>query len=239
MDVYKTALRSAARIWGYYLIMALVCLLFLNSVGNTALTLILNALLLAAFLAIALNDGGYNGERASTLAASLEKQRADGRRVAAESVDQVWSVKSGVAALLICLLPFLALCTVNVLVAPMYPEAAAIEAEPAQEPEATPRPAVIPSGSAEAEAVPTNYVNILARFLFMPFVSVYLLVSGSTLNWLFFLFALPMPIAQFVGYMMGPRLREKKLKDIARGKRRKMRALKVNKKPPRPPKAEV
>ena len=64
------------------------------------------------------------------------------------------------------------------------------------------------------------------------------MVSNKTLNALFFLFALPVPLFQSIGYLLGPKLRAKKLHDIALGKKRKMRNLKVNKKP-RTPKAEV
>ena len=49
--------------------------------------------------------------------------------------------------------------------------------------------------------------------------------------------ALPTPI----GYLCGPALRKKKLMDIEKGKKRKMKRLKVNRKPrkPSPPKMEV
>ena len=49
---------------------------------------------------------------------------------------------------------------------------------------------------------------------------------------------LPIPLMLCIGYLMGPSLRIKKLREIALGKKRKMRNLKVNKKP-RKPKAEV
>ena len=41
------------------------------------------------------------------------------------------------------------------------------------------------------------------------------------------------------GYLCGPRLRDKKLKDIARGKRRKMRKMRREREARRAPKAEV
>ena len=88
------------------------------------------------------------------------------------------------------------------------------------------------------EDVVINPVNVVARAVFMPYVSVYTLVSGKVLNALFFLFSLPLPAACAAGYLMGPKMRDKKLHDIAKGKKRKMRNLKVNKKP-RTPKAEV
>ena len=92
----------------------------------------------------------------------------------------------------------------------------------------------------ETALQPINWVNVGARVVFMPYVFSYGLVSNATLNLLFLLYGFPMPVAAFVGYMMGPKLRQKKLKDIALGKKRKMRNLKVNRqRKPRGPKAEV
>ena len=42
-----------------------------------------------------------------------------------------------------------------------------------------------------------------------------------------------------IGYLCGPRLREKKLKDIAKGKRRKLRKMKREREANRGPKAVV
>ena len=87
---------------------------------------------------------------------------------------------------------------------------------------------------------PVNWVNIAARLVYMPYVFSYSMVSQSALNWLFLLYAFPLPAAAFAGYMSGPALRQKKLKDIALGKKRKMRNLKVHReRRPRGPKAEV
>lgn len=226
-------LKMAAHGWSYYMLALLICLMFISgSIGST-IALILNILLLIAIWGMVFNDGAYNGEKACTMAATLEKQEKEGRRIDPRLRAQVYDRKVAAWILIFGMLPLLLIAGANAIAAPFYPE---IE-----------EPVVVEERESfsfdygdetEEEEVQINTFNFVARIAFMPFVSFYTMVSNSTLNILFFLFALPLPLFQCVGYLTGPKLRNKKLHDIALGKKRKMRNLKVNKKP-RQQKAEV
>ena len=232
----KLGLKYATHGWGYYLLALVVGLMFLGGMGTAWYTLVLNAGLVIGIVLMAFNDGAYLGEKACTLAASLEKQVKEGRRVDEKLKNETFKKKTALWILIAGVLPFLLLSTVNVIVAPMYPEVAIEEEEEA---DTTGSFVFDYDGNQEAvEAQSVNVVNVIARLVFMPYVTTYSLVPGKVLNWLFFLYSLPVPVMQAAGYLLGPKLREKKLKDIARGKKRKMRNLKVHKKP-RQQKAEV
>lgn len=235
MDVLKmkTGLKYATRIWLYHILLLILGMMFLAGISNDVLRIGLNVLMLAAMLLMSFNEGAYNGEKACTLAASLEKQLKEGRTLDDKAKEQVFSRRIGAWLMIFGCLPFLLVSTVNAIVAPYYPEVVVQEEE-----EDTVGDFAFDYDAEEEEAAPVNKVNVFARLVFMPYVSIYTMVRGNVLNALFFLFSLPLPAAATVGYLLGPKMREKKLKDIARGKKRKMRNLKVNRKP-RQPKAEV
>lgn len=234
----KLALKYAGRMWGIYVVLMLLSVFFVIGVGSTGWQLALGLLMLGGFGALLFNEGGYNGEKACTLGALLDRQVKEGRKVDAQQYSETWSLKNGVRALIVMLIPFLLLATVNAVVYPLYPEATAVEEEQAEdvgtgflvedmtEPE-------------EVEATPTNWVQVIARLIFSPYAFLYTLVPARTLNVLFFPLGLLLPACDFAGYLCGPRLRAKKLKDIARGKRRKMRKMKREREANRAPKAEV
>lgn len=231
----KLGLKYAAHAWSYHAVALAIGMVFLGGMGNAWYALALNAILILGMMVMALNDGAYNGEKGCTLAASLEKQVKEGRRIDEKLKAQVYDRKVAAWIMIFGAAPLLLLSTINVIVAPLYPEPVAVieEAE-----EAVGSFAFDYDDEKQEETVPINVVNVISRIVFMPFVTVYNMVSSSVLNALFFLFSLPMPLMEAIGYLNGPKMREKKLKDIARGKKRKMRNLKVNKKP-RQQKAEV
>lgn len=233
----KMGLRYVTRVWGYYGLLLLLGVLFLGNISTTGVALALNAALILIGMLMAYNEGAYSGEKACTLAASLEKQMKEGRNIDEKLRSQVYNKKIAAWILIIGSAPFLLISAVNAIVAPFYPE---IMNEPAVEEgaEETTGAFEFDYSEEEAEPVSVNWVNVIARVMFMPFVSVYTLVRGNVLNALFFLFSLPLPAACAYGYLMGPKLRDRKLHDIAKGKKRKMKNLKVNKKP-RQQKAEV
>ena len=232
----EVSFKSASKVWGLYLVAVLVSVLFLSSLNTGVIQLVLGVVLLAAFVLLAYSDGAYNGERGCTLNATIEKQVKEGRSVAEQTARYAFSRKTAIVTFVICLIPFLAVSTINLIAEPFFPETVVEEEEEEHEAfyfdyDADPT---------ERETVRTNWAKIVARVLYMPYVFVYERVSNHTLNWLFMLFAFVMPTSQLVGYLSGPRLRKKKLHDIALGKKRKMRNLKVHKdKGPRRPKAEV
>ena len=229
----NVSLSYAAKTWGIYAVLVFLCLLFMTGASGSVVLTILNIAVLIGFWLVAFNEGAYNGEKACTLEVSLEKQLKEGRVVDEKLRRQTFSRRTGAIMLVICLIPFLFISILNLAVAPLYPETEVVETEREK-------------WTYDAEAIeqaqrePTNWVKIIARLVFMPYVFTYGLVPESTLNILMLFYGLPMPLAAFIGYMMGPRLRQKKLRDIALGKKRKMRNLKVNRqRKPRGPKAEV
>ena len=231
----KMGLKLSTHIWSYHLLMALIGLIFISGMGGAWYGLLVNAALILGMIVMALNEGAYHGEKACTLAVSLEKQIKEGRRIDEKLKDQVFNKKIAAWILIIGSLPFLLVSAVNAIVAPFYPE---ITVDEMQVAESTVGSFEFNYEEQETEEAIVNPVNIVARLVFMPYVSIYTLVSGRVLNALFFLFSLLLPGAEAVGYLLGPKMRERKLKDIARGKKRKMRNLKVHKKP-RQPKAEI
>ena len=232
--MFKVGLSYAAKTWGVYLIAMLLSLFFLAGTGVTWVMITLNVLVLLVFALLIFNDGAYNGEKACTLQASMDKHVQEGRRV--DESQRVWTFnpRNGAIAFLICVMPFLILSAVNLAAAPYFPETAE---EETQEREAF----TYDYEAAEAaKAAPVNWVGVAARTVFMPYVCMYSLVSQGTLNILFFLYSLFLPAFGLAGYLCGPAMRKKKLRDIALGKKRKMRNLKVNRtRKPRGPKAEV
>ncbi len=230
----KVSFSYAMKTWGIYLVLVLIAVLFLAGTSGSALMMALNVVLVAGFALLAFNDGAYNGEKACTLEASIEKQLKEGRVVDERTRQYTFSRKTGVVMFAICLAPFLLLSVLNLAVAPLYPANETAEVEEVER-----EPFTYDYEAAEnPDRGSVNVVNVVARVVFMPYVFTYNLVSASVLNLLFLLYSFVIPSAAFVGYMMGPRLRMKKLHDIALGKKRKMRNLKVNK-GPRRPKAEV
>ncbi len=231
----KISFTYALKTWGIHVGMVLLAVLFLMGSSGSVIMTILNILVLAGFLLLAFNEGAYNGEKACTLEVSLEKQLKEGRVVDEKLKSQVFSRKTGVIMLLICLLPFLLVSAVNLAVEPLYPAVEQVEEEVEREAFTYDYEA-----AENAAGQPVNWVNVVARVMFMPYVFSYSLVSPHTLNLLFLLYSFPLPVAAFAGYMTGPRLRQKKLRDIALGKKRKMRNLKVHRdRKPRGPKAVV
>ena len=229
-------LKFAARVWMYYAIALVVCIMFL--LGGGTIQIILNIALFAGIVLLCINEGGYRGEKACTLAASLEKQQKDGRRIDPLQSKQVWNRKVAAQMVVFCVIPLWLIAAINVAVVPVLDQAALTEEEIALQNDPFAIPDDAESDDTQSLTQSQTIIKMVTRVLFMPFVCVYGLVSETVLNWLLFLFALPFPIAAYAGYMMGPKLREKKLKDMMKGKRRKQRNLKVNKQP-RKPKAEV
>ncbi len=230
----RTGLGYAVRIWVYHAVLLLIGLLFISGIENDPVRIALDAALLAGAGLLVYSEGAYNGEKACTLGVTVEKQIKEGRPVDENMRAGVFNRKIAAWILILGAAPFLIVSAVNAAVAPFYPE---VIMEREEEDEST-------LGSFEfdidavQDAKPQNVVNIFARLIFMPFVGVYPMVRGNLLNLLFFPFSLLLPAVSAAGYLSGPRMREKKLRDIARGKKRKMRNLKVHRKP-RQPKAEV
>lgn len=233
----KLAFKYACRMWGIYAVLALLSIFFVIGIGSTTWQLLLAGLLLVGFGVLLFNEGGYVGEKACTLGALLDRQVKEGRKIDQQQYSETWSVKNGVRALIVMVIPFLLLATVNAVVYPLYPETPVVEEE-------TPDSGTgfLIEDMTEPEDVvtaPVNWVQMITRVVFSPYAALFTLIPAKVLNLLFFPFALLLPACDFAGYLCGPRLRARKLKDIARGKRRKMRKMKREREANRAPKAEV
>ena len=227
--------KYAVHVWGYHLIAALMGVAFISSMGGIW-GIIINSLLLVGIIAIALNEGAYQGERACTVTATIEKQEKEGRRVSELQRKLVYNRSVAAWIMIFGCLPFLLLSGLN-LIAESGDEPVIVEqgqqAEEVQKDESF----AFNYGD-EGAAQSINPIKAVTRVAFSSYIAFYALMSSSTLNILFFVFSLPVAASMAAGYLCGPRLRKRKLHDIAAGKKRKMLNLKVNKKPRRP-KAEV
>ena len=266
----KPAIRIAGQMIVYYVIMILMGFLFLMPIGQTYwLLAALSGLLLVAYVWMMYTDGATRGERAATLSVQLDRQREEGRAVAPEQAAERYNPSTAWKGYVFGVLPFVLIAIANIAMEPLYPpyvpatdeELAAIEQaaqqaevaalmpeieaiEQAENPDASPMPIVTPAPTeAEQESRRVNPFNIAARLTFLPYQAMYkpLEHRAVLLNWLMLVCALLFPLAEPVGYLQGPRLRQKKLEMIEKGKKRKMRNLRVTKQPKKrqPPKMEV
>lgn len=223
MQSIKQEFKFAVHVWGYHLVAAILGIIFISTMGGV-LGIVVNSLLIAGIVGIAVNEGAYQGEKACTAAATIEKQEKEGRRVSDLQKKAVYKRSVAVWIMILGCLPFLLLSTVNMIDAQKAPEAALQQSAQQEEIVLNYEGEVVESGLA------TTPVNAAARMVFSSYVAFYSLVDGSVLNMLFFVFSLPVGVGMGIGYLCGPWLRNRKLHDIARGKKRKMRNLKVNKK---------
>ena len=259
----KPALRIGGQMIIYYFIMILMGFLFLMPVSQTYwLLCVLSGLLLVAYGWMLYSDGASRGERAATLSVQIARQREEGRVVDPKTVADGYSPKTAWTGYVIGIALFVLVAIANIVAEPFYPpyvpatpeELAALEQATqmaeietimpeladeikAQEPAAEQAPVT------EDEPSRINPFNVVARLVFLPYQAAYkpLDYQPKLLNWLMLLFAVAVPLIEPIGYLQGPRLRIKKLEMIEKGKKRKMRNLKVNKQPRKrqPPKMEV
>lgn len=232
----KVSLGYASKTWGLYAVLVLLSVMFVSGIGSGVLQIIMNAALLLVFMLLIFNDAAYNGEKACTLQANIDKQIKEGRTVDEHMRAHAFSRKTGLTTFAICLVPFLVLSLINLAMGPSYQDLSA----PAVIEEEEEQAAFSYDPDAVSQAEPVSKLTVVTRLVYMPFVASYAYVTNGVLNILFVLYAFVAPGIALAGYMMGPMLRKKKLHDIALGKKRKARNLKVNnKRGPRAPKAEV
>ncbi len=267
----KPAFKMGWQMLVYHIIAMVLSLMFVSMLGSALwLQIILSLALLAAYCFMLYSDGCSRGERAATLSVQTDRQREVGRAVDPDLAQDCFKPSTAWKGYLIgiCLTALIAIC--NIVAEPFFPPfqpmsdeelselnasmqtaqqqlamQPELEAGPEGElvvPDETPAPAVV-ADEAGAADVRINPFNIVARIVFTPFLFLYtpLQHHAVLLNWLFLVLALAVPLLAPIGYLQGPRLRQKKLIMIEQGKKRKMRNLKVNKKPrgPKGPKMEV
>jgi len=229
----RASLKFAGRVWLYYLMAGVLC--GMMGASESAFGIILNIALLAGICGICLNDGGYRGEKACTLNASIEKLQKDGRPIDPAAQKNTWNKLTAYRMLAMVVIPFWLLAAVNLIVNPPRPGMPAVIAR-AETESALPPPVQIIGDEPEADEVisvitPALIINTVTRLVFIPYNFTYFFLSEVWLYGLFFLYAVPFPLAACLGYLNGPKLYDKKIKDMLKGKRRKMRKIRAERKP--------
>ncbi len=256
----KQALTLGGRCLATYIAVMLLSPMLLGSIGGDWYwaQVALNILLLGAFLYLTYIDGSARGEHAATVSATIRRIQGEGRPAGMELDAKRHMPKVALIAYLVVAVPFALVATANLIAEPYYPpvllDEAALDSSDAeyqaelsaalQEGETdqteVPVPLQTPENKAETDSV--NPFSVAARLVFIPLLSMFRAFAQNPhgLNLLFLLWAFVMPLGEAVGYLSGPRFRQKKLDAITKGKKKKLRNLKVNQpKPPRAPKTEV
>lgn len=220
----KNHIAFASRVWLIYFA-AIILFALTVSIGENWFFYVSNVVLIAGLGLMLYNDGAYFGEKDATSAHIVRMQIEGGRAVSNEELLRMWSVSKGVKSALIAAAPLVLIAILDMCFKGAF---------------------AVGVGEEGVEGV-LYPVNILARVAFFPFVALFPLLEPiasaaiSPLDLAFVPMAFVAPAAAFVGYLMGPHYREKKLKQIEQGSKRKRRNLKVNRKPKvkEPPKPEV
>jgi len=103
----KLGWKYATQAWGYHVVAMLLGFFFVANMGGSWFGLAVNALLLLSAIGLALNNGAYQGEKACTTAATIEKLEADGRKVDESLRSQVFNRRVAAWILIFGCLPFL------------------------------------------------------------------------------------------------------------------------------------
>ena len=240
------SMKFALRIWAYYLVAMLLCIFFILPTGDDAIGIILNVALVGGVLLLVFNEGGYRGEKACTLSATLEKQEREGRGIGPAASKDAFSKANAWRALLIAAAPFVLIAALNVIVDPpdaRVPMISELTDEAVGKDDAFQdlNGGAAPAEIAEVPAASfkaSDGMRVVSRLFFAPFFFTFRFLNEAAGGALFFAYGFAFPLAGAIGYLQGPKLRERKLKAMLKGKRRKMRNLKVNQ-PPKRQKAEV
>ncbi len=219
------------RTYLYYLADMVLCILFLMMMSNLLwLQIILSLGLIVGFSLMCYNEGGAAGERAVSIERMAEKRIAEGKNVDPETKAEFFDKKKAMKVIIAVALPFALLAVVNLIVSPNYPvieqAAGAENADPFALDEA-----VIENTQTVDEPALQVLLRVVTRVVFSPLLPLYTLLDSkpAVLYALFIPFSFVMPVCSAVGYLQGPKIREKKIMDIARGKVKKKRGLLVGK----------
>lgn len=227
-----------------HIVMAIVCAMC-SFVGGVTLSVIMGAMLYCAYIVVMYGEGCSFGEHACTVRDTAEKLKAENKSVSREMENETYEPKKGLLAMLILAGPLLLLAVINLLLA-----------DPASSGEnylgVVTRIINLPSAFmtrlcterivTEIEGAKAAAVAVLSAFDYgkvdtgflanaMRTIGVYgAAVDVSSLTLMRILF-IPMGVlpslAMFIGYLQGPRLREKTVKDMLKGSHKKKKKLKM------------
>jgi len=232
----KTAFKMGARSWLYLLVLLVLFFLFISALLSAYAWIRygLGGVLLLGALFMMYSDGAYRGERAATQAAPIARKIEVGPKLSDAELSARFDRGPAIGS--ICFGAALPLLFVGV---------AALLNLPAMNDMVTGWfvTGPIPEGAIVISA--GELANVGLRLIFLPFMIVSEPLESALGLVGLYIAIIPMsfllPAAGAVGYLMGPRLRVKKIQAIEKGAKRKRRNLKVHKKPrqPRQPKPEI
>jgi len=232
----KTAFKMGARSWLYLLVLLVLFFLFISALLSAYawIRIGLGSVLLLGALFMMYSDGAYRGERAATQASPIARKIEVGPRLSGEELSARFDRGPAIASIFFgAALPLLLVGVAALLNVPSVDDMVTgwFVTGP------------IPEGAIVISA--GEMANVGLRLIFLPFMVITEPLEGALGVLGLYIAIIPMvfllPVAGAVGYLMGPRLRIKKIQAIEKGAKRKRRNLKVHKKPrqPRQPKPEV
>lgn len=229
-----------------HLTMMILCAM-VSFVGNEILGFIFGILIYAIFVILQYGDGADRGERACTLSATVEKLQSEGKNVDPQMLTQTFNKKRALISVLASSLPFAILALVSLILADPNSVSENVLGT-------ITRVVFLPlawlnrlltslvgwdldglwmSGSAvigtmESFGEGVELLNVSDAVAGIGvYAKSYDVFYITLLRAAFVVFSFVPPLAQAIGYLQGPKFRQKKLEDIAKGTRKKRKKLKV------------
>ena len=221
--------------------------LLVTFVGNSILGFIFGALIYFTYVMLQYGDGADRGEKACTLTATVQKLESENKNVDEMLKKQMFSKKRAICAFLASSLPFAILAILNLVFADPNSVSENLLGSITRIvflPAAWLNRILMELVGWDLEGLWQSSSNIFTAFLdygeglelsLLPetlnttatFAKAYDVFYITILRCTFIVMAFIPPAAQMIGYFQGPKLREKKLKEIAKGTRKKRKKLKV------------
>lgn len=230
----STGMRMTMRTYMMYVADAMMCGLFMMWFSDWVIVqAIICLLLLIGFCMMCYNEGGWCGEKDCTLDRTAEKRVQEGK-MDKSAFQRVFNKKHALVCFLAVSIPMCALAAANLIASPNYPEMPPLEQVEAADAQNDPF-YYEAAGEQEAEeetvAEPAGNValRVITRIVFIPLLPLYtILYNHQTVLYILFIpFSFVMPACTAIGYLRGPKIREKKIEEIARGKVRRRKGLLV------------
>ncbi len=222
--------------------------MLVSFVGKPIIGIIMGLAVYAVYIFMMYADGAERGERACTLSATVLKLESEGKSIDEKMKKQMFEKKKAVSTFLISSLPLFILAVVNFIFAEngaihenylgtitrivfmpcawvtrIFTELVGWNIEGTMEISKNLFAAVEYSGIDFSKIAE---MNVFGGDLAIAFNAHYI----TYLRLLFIPLSMVPAFAMMVGYLQGPKFREKKLKEIEEGSRKKRKKLKVNKK---------
>lgn len=229
-----------------HLTMMVLCAM-VSFVGNEIVGSIFGILIYATIVILQYADGADRGERACTLTATVEKLAKEGKDVDESLRKQTFCRKNAVKAFLYSSIPFAALALANLIFADpssVTDNLLGVITRIVFLPLAWMNrlltsmigwnlEGVWESGSRMFSAFGTYHTGLDFTLVSDAVQGIGTFAQAYDIHYLtilrvgFLVFSFVPPLSMMIGYFQGPKYREKKLQDIAKGSRRKRRKLKV------------